>query len=426
MVLGSRLLLPSGFFKMLGRSEFRPNIAAFTPWVGQPSNVWMHRQFARLDDQVKTIITWEYLNQDQFPLPNTDIRLVPDQYHNQLKGWKRIVDAVLTPRTGGERFGGSFNRWMRKQLRECKAEAVLGQFGHYAMIAEVASRPLGIPVFAHFHGFDISTRLNKKRYLRSLQSHWHPFAGMIVVARYQYDFLLEQGVDEESIALIPCGAPVGDIASMVRRVRSSSPPRKKGCVFLFVGRFTEKKDPMSVLKAFQHCHQQHPQARLRMAGFGPLRDECIEWTKTQPSSLADAVEFQGTLTPSGVIEEMARADVLVQHSRTAPNGDKEGWPVVIGEAMAASLPIVSTRHAGIVDQVIEGHNGYLCDEGDWRQMGIDMARLASEKKLQRQMGEASYQRVLMYDANDQIERLRQFINRRVADFRNLQPAAKAA
>ena len=392
----------------------RPRIAAITPWLGQPSNVWMYRQFKQLDDQLKTIITWEYLNQDQFPLPNTEIRLVPEQFANPLRGWTRTCDTLINPRTGGARFGFAFNRWLREQFSECQAEAVLGQFGHYAMVAEVACRSLSIPVFAHFHGFDISTRLRKKRYLRSLQSHWHAFAGMIVVAGYQRDFLLDQGVEADAIALIPCGAPAREIAKTVAEIRASTPSTDDEFRFLFIGRFTEKKDPLSVLKAFQQCHDQHPHARLHMAGFGPLQQQCHDWVQQQSPSLTEAIEFLGTLTPDRVIEEMAHADAFVQHSRVAPDGDMEGWPVVIGEAMAASLPIVATRHAGIVDQVAEGHNGYLCDEGDWRQMGTDMTRLAGNHSLQQQMGEASLERILEFDAADQIQRLREFINQRVA------------
>lgn len=391
-----------------------PTIAAFTPWVGQPCNVWMHRQFAGLSDQLKTIITWEYINQDQFPLPGVDVTLVPKAFDDQLKGWRRMVDSIVTPRTGGERFGAGFTRWMRQKFKQSGTEAVLGQFGHYAMMAEVACRPMGIPTFAHFHGFDISTRLGKKRYRQSLERGWHNFAGVIVVAEYQRQTLLELGFDRDSIALIPCGAPTSEIAAEVAQYRTAAPRDHQGCRFLFVGRFTEKKDPMSVLKAFQRCHFEHPESKLILAGFGPLQESCEQWIQGQSPEFAAAVEFPGTLSPTEVKQAMARADVLVQHSRTAPNGDKEGWPVSIGEAMAAGLPIVATRHAGIVDQVVEGHNGYLCDEGDWEQMGIDMTRLASDRKLQRQMGEASHQRAVEYDSKDQIERMRRFINERVS------------
>jgi glycosyltransferase involved in cell wall biosynthesis len=96
----------------------------------------------------------------------------------------------------------------------------------------------------------------------------------------------------------------------------------------------------------------------------------------------------------------------------------EGWPVVIGEAMAASLPIVATRHAGIVDQVDEGENGFLCDEGDWRQMGRDMICLADNQSLRGHFGTRSLEKVLKVDAMIQIERLRAFMNERVEHWGN--------
>ncbi len=54
-------------------------------------------------------------------------------------------------------------------------------------------------------------------------------------------------------------------------------------------------------------------------------------------------------------------------SVTADNGDQEGLPNVLLEAMALELPILSTRHAGIPDMVIDGVNGILCDEKDHAQ-----------------------------------------------------------
>ena len=55
---------------------------------------------------------------------------------------------------------------------------------------------------------------------------------------------------------------------------------------------------------------------------------------------------------------------LVQHSITAINGDSEGMPVGILEACAASIPVIATRHAGIISAIDEGKTGFLVDPGD--------------------------------------------------------------
>ncbi len=393
-----------------------PRLVAFTPWVGQACNVWMYRQFLGLESQLQSIITWEYVNREQFPFANTEIRFVPERFAKPLHGLPRIIDGMVEPRVGGSRFGQAFKRWLRDQLVQTQAEAVLAQFGHYAMDIEVAARSLSVPVFAHFHGHDMSARLRKKRYRQALQSHWHPFAGMIVVAKYQRDYLLDIGMDADSVALIPCGAPSREIVSTVDEMKASAPREDNEFRFLFVGRFTAKKDPISVLKSFQCCHETYPNARLRMGGFGELETECREWVSAQSLQFQDAVVFLGSLSPNQVLLEMSRSDAFVQHSRVAPTGDMEGWPVSIGEAMAAGLPIVATRHAGIVDQVVEGVNGYLCNEGDWEQMGQDMIQLMSDLDQVCEMGRAAREAALNVDAEIQIELLRDFINRRTAHY----------
>ncbi|TWU58454.1 putative glycosyltransferase EpsD [Rubripirellula tenax] len=394
--------------------EANPKIAAISPWIGQTSNVWMHRQFAQLADQLTTIFTWESHNEDQFPLPDTDIRFVPDAFANPLRGLPRTLDSMLSPRTGGTRFGSRFDRWFTRQLVGCGAQAVLGQFGHYGMLAEVACRKIGVPVFAHFHGHDLSARLRRKRYRTSLESHWHDFAGKIVVATYQQNYLLEHGHEPDSVALIPCGAPTRSIAAQADTIRSSQPIDRNVFTFLFVGRLVEKKDPLSMLRSFERCWQERPEVRLRIVGAGPLEAQCHQWVADRSPAFANAITFLGAMSPKNVIKEMATANALAQHSRTASDGDMEGWPVSIAEAMAASLPIIATRHAGIVDQVGEGDNGYLCNEGDWETMAKDMTVLVSDRELADRMSRQSLKRAMGFDSADQIEKLRHFINDRVA------------
>jgi colanic acid/amylovoran biosynthesis glycosyltransferase len=65
---------------------------------------------------------------------------------------------------------------------------------------------------------------------------------------------------------------------------------------------------------------------------------------------------------------------------------KEGQPVSIAEAAACALPIVSTRHDGIPDVVLEGSTGYLVEEGDTHRMGERIAYLATNPGIWTDMG----------------------------------------
>jgi glycosyltransferase involved in cell wall biosynthesis len=80
----------------------------------------------------------------------------------------------------------------------------------------------------------------------------------------------------------------------------------------------------------------------------------------------------------------------VQHSVTTPeNGDREGKPVAVMEAMASGLPVVATRHSGIAELIDHGVTGFLVDEHDIEAMAEAMIRLAGDDALVRDLGRAA-------------------------------------
>jgi len=163
------------------------------------------------------------------------------------------------------------------------------------------------------------------------------------------------------------------------------------CRFLAVGRFVPKKSPMNTIRAFAECLRMCPSVQLTMIGDGPLRGDCQRLA--DELGVTQHVRFMGARPNDVVNREMRTAGVFVQHSITSTEGDEEGWPVAVGEAMACGLPVVATRHPGIIDQVAEGKTGFLVDEGDWRAMAGCMTELAGNPHLRRSMGLAGRNRI---------------------------------
>jgi glycosyltransferase involved in cell wall biosynthesis len=94
-----------------------------------------------------------------------------------------------------------------------------------------------------------------------------------------------------------------------------------------------------------------------------------------------------------VQQYLGETDIFIQHSRVDPaTGDEERLPVAILEAMAHSLPVVSTHHAGIPGAVVDGVTGYLVPEGDSVGMAERIVELARNSKRRVQMGEAGWMR----------------------------------
>ena len=86
---------------------------------------------------------------------------------------------------------------------------------------------------------------------------------------------------------------------------------------------------------------------------------------------------------------MRPASIFVQHSVTAPNGDIEGFPTAIAEAMSAELCVVSTRHSGIPEHVHDGETGLVVDEGDVEGMAAALDRVLSDEGYARALGRAA-------------------------------------
>jgi glycosyltransferase involved in cell wall biosynthesis len=129
-----------------------------------------------------------------------------------------------------------------------------------------------------------------------------------------------------------------------------------------------------------------------MLGDGPLHKQCVEVAREL--GIDQGVDFPGSVDHVEVAAWMRRARCFVQHSLRAEDGDSEGTPVAVLEASSCGLPVVSTKHAGIVDAVVDGTGGFLVEEGDIDGMARQMLRLVREPALAEKMGAAARQHVI--------------------------------
>jgi glycosyltransferase involved in cell wall biosynthesis len=264
-----------------------------------------------------------------------------------------------------------------------RADAVLAEYGPTGVFVMRACRRLRLPLFVTFHGYDINRRDALERFGPEYQELFRAAAGIFAVSRVMRDRLAGMGAPAGRTHHVPSGA---DCELFDGADPASAPP-----LVVAAGRFVEKKAPHLTLEAFARALRECPEARLRMIGEGPLLKRCQ--TLAERLSVAHAVTFEGSLPHERVAEEMRRARLFAQHSVRAASGDSEGMPVSIQEASAAGLPVVSTRHAGIPEVVVEGETGLLVDEGDVEGMSREMLRLLRDPAYAAALGEAGRRRV---------------------------------
>ena len=167
--------------------------------------------------------------------------------------------------------------------------------------------------------------------------------------------LLELGCPDERLRVHHLGVDV-DRIPYVERV-----PAEDGPVhILLVGRMVERKGLTYALQAFANVHRYQRQAILTIIGDGPMR-QAME-SLVRELNLGPAVRLLGGQPRDVVLSEMERAHLYIQPSVTTADGDEEGIPVALMEAMASGLPVVATWHAGIPEIVADGRSGYLVSE----------------------------------------------------------------
>jgi colanic acid/amylovoran biosynthesis glycosyltransferase len=270
-----------------------------------------------------------------------------------------------------------------RAFRRADSHAVLVEFGNVAVQTLDACRRLRLPLIVHFHGFDVHSRSILERYGARYDELFQQAAALVVVSRTMEEALLALGAPRSKTHYVPNGV---DPEQFVGAAPGESPP-----TFLSVGRFVEKKAPQLTIAAFASVSRAHPDARLRMIGSGRLLGACRDLA--QGLGLGDVVDFLETQSHDVVAEEMRRARAFVQHSVVAADGDSEGMPVSILEASAAGLPVVSTRHAGIPEIVVDGETGFLVEERDVPGMAKAMERLLADPSLATMLGENARRRV---------------------------------
>ncbi|WP_297982251.1 glycosyltransferase family 4 protein [uncultured Chryseobacterium sp.] len=162
-------------------------------------------------------------------------------------------------------------------------------------------------------------------------------------------------------------------------------PNYESFNLLAMGRFVKIKSPLDTIRAFEIVSKKFAEVKLNFVGEGALWDDAKSLAKQL--GINNRINFMGGINQAEQCRLFQDTAIFLQHSVTAANGDSEGTPVVIIEASAAGLPVVSTKHAGILDVVVNGETGFLVNEHDYQGMAEKIIILLEDKKMLQKMGE---------------------------------------
>lgn len=152
---------------------------------------------------------------------------------------------------------------------------------------------------------------------------------------------------------------------------------------LSVGRLVEKKGYPFLLQAAAILHGQGVQFELVIVGDGPMRNELERLAGGL--GLRDKVVFAGHLTQEQLAHVYRRADAFCLGSIVDKDGDRDGLPNVILEAMAYGVPVVASNLSAIPEAVIDGETGLLAPPGSANELAAQLERVLSDPELRQRL-----------------------------------------
>ena len=219
-----------------------------------------------------------------------------------------------------------------------------------AIYAQKATKELAIPLYSHCRGGDLYIKHNYNAFRKRITPYIHHF---ICVSEHMKRFLENNyKVATEKIAVHYGGIDL-DLFDFQKENQQNWHKKK----VLMVGRFAEKKGFSYGIHAFAIASSLLPELTLNIVGNGPLKKQLL--TLVKKLSLENKVFFLGEMFSKDIAKIMKESSLLLSPHVTASNGDSEGIPNVIKEALAIGLPVVTTEHTGI-PEIIENNFSGLC------------------------------------------------------------------
>jgi colanic acid/amylovoran biosynthesis glycosyltransferase len=282
--------------------------------------------------------------------------------------------------------------WNRELNR---SDLVLAHFGGNGLrLARMKRRGrLAPPLVTIFHGNDIGGPAHEGT-LGRYAPLFDYGACLLTVNRMFREMLVEAGAPEDRTVVHRMGIDCGEIPFSPRAMAGGPLELVSVC------RLVEKKGIAVALRAMAAFAAARPAVdwRYSVIGDGPLLPALR--SLAAGLGLADRVRFHGALPHAAVKERLGRAHIFLLPSVTAADGDVEGVPVALMEAMAAGLIVVSSLHSGIPELVEDGRSGFLAPEGDAAGLAARLQRIADDPEAWPAISLAARKRVEAEFNND--------------------------
>lgn len=328
----------------------RPVVASYCATFLKPEMLHIYRQITSLRRVSPFVIAQKREEAARFPFNRIAVVGKPATRFLRRFWFKQVRDAPWQISPGEV-------KQLTGLLDEVKAELLHIYFGHIAVHLLPLIRAWPRPSVVSFHGADVMVDLEKPAYRAATRQMLDAVRLVLVRSESLGRALIGIGCPAEKIRLQRTGIPIEEIP-----FRPRAAPDKGAWKFLQASRLIEKKGLRVSLRAFAKFSATHPAATFTIAGEGPLRGELGR--EAAELGVAERVFFPGFVSQTQLRELFYQSHIFFHPSARGGDGNQEGVPNSMLEAMASGLPVFATEHGGIPEAIENGRSGILVQEGD--------------------------------------------------------------
>jgi colanic acid/amylovoran biosynthesis glycosyltransferase len=310
----------------------------------------IYRQITSLKRCRPIVITQKREQADRYPFESVHVVAKPATHFLRRFWFRQLRDKPW-------QISGVEPRVLLDVLKKIDARLLHIYFGHIAVHLLPLIRAWNKPSIVSFHGADVMVDMDRPAYRAATKQMLDAVKLVLVRSESLRRAVIRLGCDEKKIELQRTGIPLDEFPFRERNF-----PQDGEWRLVQAGRLIEKKGLPVTLRAFASFLRQHANATLTIAGEGPLLGQLQNVAREL--KIDNRVSFTGFISQAELRDILYASHIFLHPSETGPDGNQEGIPNSMLEAMASGLPVFATQHGGIPEAIENGVSGVLVPERD--------------------------------------------------------------
>ncbi|WML60373.1 glycosyltransferase [Neobacillus sp. PS2-9] len=299
--------------------------------------------------QIREVPEYDYIHLVRQPKYMTDLTLLNEKVH--------YLNEIFSP---------------KDYVKKNNISLLHAHHGQLGILLLPFKHATNLPLVTSIRGRDATLANQPVGYLENMKMLFNQGDLFFPVCQYLADRIIDWGCPSEKIRVLYGGVDLS-------KYHYRAPSLEGSQNILSVGRLVEKKGHHILMKAFQKIRDKFPKATLTIIGGGELQDELTSLAKQL--NLGDSFRLLNHLHKDKVREYMSNADLFCAASLEAANGDVEGIPNTLKEAMALGVPVLSTYHAGIPELITHNQEGFLVKENNVDELATGLEFMLTNRHL---------------------------------------------